>query len=271
MNLVQAARRSFRAELVKLWRPSTLVGMGVLTVLSVLSAVLIVSLADEPGTLPGDGPAGFNTTTDQLAAASGVARGFTGGSTFAGLLVFLVFAIMMTLEYSQGTVRTVFVREPRRVGWLIGRLAVLLTLVAVALVAALALSVTAATIVAGIRGIDTSAWWSSDGASALASGYGNVLLSSALFAIAGTVLGLVLRSTALALAVGVAWMFPLEHIVQGTWRDASHVLPGLVFDAVAQGGVPNASYQTALTIGLVYATVVAALGAIVLTRRDVTA
>ncbi|MCK9896649.1 ABC transporter [Frankia sp. AgB32] len=273
MNLVLAVRRSFRAELIKLWRPSTVVGMGLLGALTVLSTVLIVSLADpaRPRTRPVEGPAGFAVTTDQLATATGIARGFTGGSTFTGLLIFLVFAITITLEYSQGTLRTVFLREPRRLGWLAGRLAVMLTLVAVALAAALALSVGVAYAVARIRGIDTGAWWSADGAAALGSGYGNVLLASTFFGVAGTVLGLVLRSTALTLAVGVAWLFPLEHIVQGSWRGATHVFPGLVFDAVGQGGIADASYGTALTVSLAYALGAAALGAVTLTRRDVTA
>jgi hypothetical protein len=273
MNLLLSARRSFDAELVKLWRPSTVVGMGLLAALSVLSTVLIVSLADpaRPGAGPGEGPAGFDITTNQLSAASGIARGFTGGSTFTGLLIFLVFAIIITLEYSQGTLRTLFLREPGRLGWLVGRMAVMLAMVAAALVAALVLSVGVALAVAGIRGIDTSDWWSADGAGALASGYLNVLLAATFFGVVGTVLGLVLRSTALTLAVGVAWTFPIEHIVQNSWHGATHVFPGLVFDAVGQGGVIDASYGTALVVGVAYAVGAAALGAIALARRDITA
>ncbi len=273
MNLVLAIRRSFRAELIKLWRPSTVVAMSLLAALTALSTVLIVSLADpaRPRTGPVEGPAGFAVTTDQLATASGIARGFTGGSTFTGLLIFLVFAITITLEYSQGTLRTVFLREPRRLGWLVGRLAVMLALVVVALAVALGLSVGVAAVVARIRGIDTSAWWSADGAAALGSGYGNVLLASAFFGVVGTVLGLVVRSTALTLAVGVAWTFPLEHIIQGSWRGATHVFPGLVFDAVGQGGLVDAGYGTALAVGSAYALGAALLGAVALTRRDITA
>lgn len=275
MNVVLAARRSFRAELIKLWRPSTAVAMGLLAALSVLSTVLVVSLADPAspgGPRPGDGngPGGFDVTTQQLAGATGIARGFTGGATFVGLLIFLVCAIAITLEYGQGTLRTLFLREPGRRGWFAGRVAVTLTLVALALLAALVLSVAVAVAVAGVRGIDTSAWWSADGARALASGYLNVLLAATFFAVAGTVLGLVLRSTALALSIGVAWMFPIEHIIQNSWSGASRVFPGLAFDAVSQGGVADASYVTALLVGAAYAVGAAALGTITLTRRDVT-
>jgi hypothetical protein len=275
MNVALAARRSYRAELIKLWRPSTAVAMGLLAALSVLSTVLVISLADTDGPAgpapgSGNGPAGFDVTTGQLAAASGIARGFTGGATFTGLLIFLVCAIAITLEYGQGTLRTLFLRVPNRRGWLAGRLAVTLTLVALALVAALVLSVAVAVAVAGIRGIDTSAWWGTEGVRTLASGYLNALLAAAFFAVLGTVLGLVVRSTALTLAIGVAWTFPIEHIVQASWSGATRVFPGLVFDTISQGGVVDASYGPALLLGIGYVLVAAAVGTVLLTRRDVT-
>jgi hypothetical protein len=273
MNLVLAVRRSYRAELIKLWRPSTAVAMAMLALLSVLSTVLVIGLAeaDGPGAATAGRPAGFDVTTGQVSAAGGMALGFTGGSAFTGLLIFLVFAITITLEYSQGTLRTLFLREPRRLGWLTGRMALMGVLVAVALGAALVLSVAVGLAVASIRGIDTSAWWSADGCQQLASGYLNALVAAAFFGVAGTVLGLVLRSTALTLAVGVAWTFPIEHIIQESWGASNRVLPGLVFNAIGQGGVSDAGYGTALLVGTAYAVGAALLGAIALSRRDVTA
>ncbi|MCM3886236.1 ABC transporter [Frankia sp. R82] len=277
MNTVRSAWRSLQAELVKAWRPSTVVTMGLLAALSVLSTVLVLALADDPsggtpGPRPGagDGPSGFDVTTDQLAAASGIARGFAGGSTFTGLLIFLVVAIAITLEYGQGTLRTLFLREPRRLGWLAGRLVLTLALVTAALIAALVLSVAAAVAVAGVRGIDTSAWWSADGARALATSYRNALLAATCFSVVGTALGVVLRSTAVTLAVGVAWMFPLEHIIANSWTGATRVFPGLVFDAVGQGGLVDASYGSALAVGGAYAAGAVAVAGLALARRDVT-
>ncbi|WP_198286937.1 hypothetical protein [Frankia sp. QA3] len=147
----------------------------------------------------------------------------------------------------------------------------MLTLVAVALIAALVLSVAVGLAVAAIRGIDTSAWWSADGFGHLASGYLNALVAAAFFGVAGTVLGLVLRSTALTLAVGVAWTFPIEHIVQDSWGASTRVFPGLVFDAIGRGGVAEAGYGTALLVGTAYAIGATMLGAVALSRRDVTA
>ncbi|CAJ59337.1 MULTISPECIES: ABC transporter permease [Frankia] len=273
MNLVLAARRSLRAELIKLWRPSTAVAMAILAVLSVLSTALLFGLADAggPGAAGAGGSGGFGVTTGQVSAADGMALGFISGSTFTGLLIFLVFAITITLEYSQGTLRTLFLREPRRLGWLAGRMSVMLALTAAALIGAVVLSVGVGYVTATLRGIDTSAWWSGDGVRHLASGYLNALVAAAFFGVAGTVLGLVLRSTALTLAVGVAWTFPIEHIIQESWGASNRVLPGLVFDAIGQGGVSDAGYGTALLVGTAYAMGAALLGAITLARRDVTA
>ncbi|CAO5156810.1 ABC transporter [Frankia sp. AiPs1] len=272
-SIASSARRSFGAELVKLWRPSTAVAMGLLAALSVLSTVLVVSLADDGpsggGSGSGGGPSGFDVTTGQLSAAAGIARGFAGGSTFTGLLIFLVVAIAITLEYGQGTLRTLFLREPRRLGWLAGRMALTLLLIAASLIAALVLSVAAAALVARIRGLDTSAWWSAAGTRALASGYLNALLSAAGFGVVGTALGVALRSTPLTLAVGVAWMFPLEHIIGDSWSGAARIFPGLVFDAVSQGGVPDARYAPALLAGIAYTLAAAAVAALALARRDV--
>lgn len=275
MSHVLAARRAFRAELLKLWRPSTLVAMGILALLSTLATILIISLADPAGPTTGSsgsgGSSGFDVTTNALSTAKGITLGFTGGSSFTGLLVFLVFAITITSEYSQGTIRTLFLREPRRLSWLAGRVAVMLSLVAAALLAALVVSVFVGLAVAQIRGIDTSAWWSLDAAGHAASSYLNALVAAAFFGLVGTVLGLVLRSTPLTLAVGIAWTFPLEHILQDSWSGSNGVLPGLVFDAISQGGVTDASYGAALLVGAAYTLGATVIGAASLARRDVTA
>lgn len=264
--------RAFRSELIKLRRPSTGLAIGLLGLLSVLSTVLVMALADETAPAPGTGaPPSFEITLAQLTEAEGLVFGFRGGTTFAGLLIFIVFTIGMTSEYGQGTLRTVFLREPRRLGWLAGRFGLMLSGVAIALLAAMALSIGMATVMAAIRDVDTSAWWTAAAAGEAASSYLNALLAATFFAIAGTALGIVLRSTTLALIAGIAWTFPLEHIIQDAWSPATGILPGLVFDAVGQGGLPDASYGSTLTLGAGYAVLAAVVGALSLTRRDVTA
>ena len=68
-------------------------------------------------------------------------------------------------------------------------------------------------------------------------------------AVAGTTLGLLIRSTTTAVLVAFAWTFPLEHIVQNAWQDAAKYLPGLVFANTSMGGSDVAGYSGPLLLG----------------------
>lgn len=265
--------RVYRAELYKLARPATVLAIVVVALLGVLSNVLLFALADN-GPPTGPGRAGFSITLGQLAAARGVAAGFSAGMTFVGLLTFIIFIVLVTMEYGQGTLRTQLLYEPRRAIWLGGKFAALFTVLAVALLAALGASLVTAMAMGQLRGVDMSAWWSGDGIAEIASGYTNALLACTFYGLAGTMLAILIRSTAVALAVGFAWMFPLEHIIQNSWADAGRVFPGLLFGVVAGGGRTAdaaASYGSALLAAAVYVAVFAAVGVASLVRRDVTA
>ncbi|MGF7238075.1 MAG: ABC transporter permease, partial [Frankia sp.] len=243
--------RAYRAEMLKLRRPATLAGIGLVAALSVLATSLTFALAKTGAPKIDDN--GFTESLGSLARPGGLTAGFVGAMTLAGLLVLVVMIVSMTSEYSQGTLRTVLVVQPRRGAWLVGKFGALLTVVTAAVVVALATSVVTAVIAAEIRGVDTSAWFTTD---ALSSGAGNFLnawLAAAFFGAVGVALGVLVRSTAVALAIGVAWAFPLEHIIQNAWAGATHVFPGLLFSSLALGGVPDAGYRTALLAGLAYA------------------
>ncbi len=264
--------RVYRAELYKLARPATVVAIAVVALLGVLSNVLLFALADD-GPPVGPGQAGFSITLGQLAAARGVAAGFSAGMAFVGLLTFMIFIVLVTMEYGQGTLRTQLLLEPRRATWLGGKFAALLTVVAVALLAALGASIVTALAMGQLRGVDMSAWWSGDGIAEVASGYTNALLACTFYGLAGTALAILLRSTPVALAAGFAWMFPLEHIVQESWAGATRAFPGLLFEVVSAGGrtAEAASYGSSLLTAAAYVAVFATVGVASLTRRDVTA
>jgi hypothetical protein len=264
--------RAYRAELYKLARPLTVLAVAVVALFGVLSNVLVFALADDgPPVTPGE--AGFSITLGQLAAARGGVAGFSAGMTFVGLLTFMMFIVLVTMEYGQGTLRTQLLREPRRAVWLGGKVAALMSVLAVALLAALGASLLTAVAMGQARGVDMSAWWTADGIAEIASGYVNALLACAFFGLAGTALGILVRSTAIALAVGFAWMFPLEHIIAESWTDANQVFPGLLFAVVSAGGrtAEAVPYDSALLAAAVYVAVFAAVGVASITRRDVTA
>ncbi len=263
--------RALHAELLKLRSRGTLVAIAAVAVMGMLASVLAFALADNTAR-PLDGPGeGFAMTLARLAGPDGPSIGFAAGMTFVGLLVFVVFTANITSEYGQGTLRTLLLQQPRRVAWLAGKLTAMFMIMAMALLVALALSVATAVVMAQLRGVDTSQWWTAAAGRAAAASFLNAFLATTFFALTATALGVLTRSTVLALAIGIAWMLPIEHIIQQAWDGATRTFPGLVFDAVARGGLPDASYGPALALAAGYAGVAAALAVAGLTRRDVTA
>ncbi|MGH3743855.1 MAG: ABC transporter permease [Mycobacteriales bacterium] len=262
--------RAYRAELLKLRRPATLVAVLLAAALSLLSTVLVFALAD-PGRPGARSAPGFVTTIGQLTEPGGLTQAFALGMSLIGLLVFVLSVVAVTSEYAQGTLRTVLLAQPRRAAWLGGKLVALCTVIAAALVLALAVGIVAALAMAQIRGVDTGQWASTAAVTDALGNLVNALVGAVLFTLAGTALGVLLRSTVLALAVGVAWTFPIEHIIQNAWPGATEVFPGLLFATVAVGGVPDAPYRDALLAAVGYGVVALVLAITSFVRRDVVA
>lgn len=255
--------------LIRRWFPVP--AMGGLTVMAVLSTVLTFALAEESPRSDLGGPGSLLPTLPALGTPAGLVLGFRAGSAFAGALLLILSAVMITNEYNQGTIRMIFMRQPRRVAWLAGRLGALLVPVALALLAAFVVSAATAVVMAQIRGVDTSQWWTLDAAESAGRMYLNVLVATTFFMLAGTALGIVIRSTMAVVMVSFAWAFPLEHIIQDAWWQATGVLPGLVFDTIGAGGAVDVGYSRALLLGIGYAVLFLVIAATSLARRDVTA
>jgi ABC-type transport system involved in multi-copper enzyme maturation permease subunit len=259
---------AFRSELVKLGRRSTLLAAGaVLPFLALLATTLVILNAnDAPVVGRGDG---FEPSLAQLGSTEGLTAGFRASTGFLGILVFVLFLTSVTGEYVQGTMRTLLVREPRRARLLLGKVTAVLSLVAVSLLLAELLSIGLAAVLVDGRGVGTAAWWTGAGWQQAGGDYLNAVLGAALFGALGTAVGLLVRSTAVGLAIGLAWLMPVEHIVQNAWADAERWFPGLLFDAVARGGTALTSYGRSLTMGGALAAVLLAAGATSFLRRDV--
>lgn len=265
--------RSLRAEWLKLRRKSVYWGVVVaLPGFAALATALAFATA-KSGTDSGRNPViiGTGTSLSGLAQARWLTQGFSGAATFVGLVVFVLFLSSMTGEYHQGTLRVALTRQPRRGALVLGKLGALLTLIAAALLAAEVVGAATAVLLAKIRDVPTANWFTTAGLSDAASNYGNALMASALFGTAGLALGALLRSTMVGLAVGLAWLGPLEHILQLSWTSAGRWLPGLLFDAVDVGGNDVVSFGRALVSSIIVSVVIIAAGALTFMRRDVTA
>ncbi|MCW2601382.1 MAG: putative transporter integral rane protein [Frankiales bacterium] len=263
-----AVAGAFRSELVKLGRRSTLYTAGaVLPLLALLATTLLFVNA---GTVATTGPdARFAPTLGVLAQPGGLTAGFNGANGFLGILVFVLFLTSFSSEYSQGTLRTLLVREPRRGRLMLGKLAAIVLLVAASLLAAEVVSGGLSLVLASVRDVPTSHWFTGTGVQQALADYANALVAATFFGVLGAALGVLVRSTAVGLAIGLAWLMPLEHIIENAWADAAKWFPGLLFDAVSAGGTQVTSYDRALLMGGAFAVLALAVGAVSFVRRDV--
>jgi ABC-2 type transport system permease protein len=261
--------RSVRSELLKLRRPSVLFGGGgAMLTFALLATVLAFLTADAGPGRPTNGN-DIALTLDQLGSAGGLTRGFSIAAGFIGLLVFVVFLTSVTSEYVQGTLRGLLTRQPKRGRLLAGKLVALLACTAVALLTAEVVSAAAAVALAGVRDVPTGEWFTGTGLLAAAGDYANALLNATFFGMLGAGVGVILRSTVLALGVGLAWLMPIEHIIQNAWAGAGRWFPGLLFEAVARGGTEVTSYQRSLVLATAAAGLALIAGTATFVRRDV--
>ena len=95
------------------------------------------------------------------------------------------------------------------------------------------------------------------------------MLAALFYGAIGNALGVLIRSTPLALAVALVWALPLEHIINLAWNGASHWFPALLPDAIAAGGTSLVSYERALLLGAFYGMAALLIGGIAFVCRDI--
>ena len=256
---------AFQSEWIKLKRAPVLGAVvGAMAAFAALASVLVVT-----GSLGNDaGPFDASTIVD-LAAAEGVASGLGLAAQFIGIVALVMVAWMVAREFGDGTIRNLLIRMPQRMRLAGGKFGALAALLTVGVVVAVGAAVVAAFATAPASGVDTGAWISMDGLVAVAEGAGQLLLATLGWATLGALLGVVLRSGALAVGVGLAWMLPVEGLLGASIGDAADLLPGNVFATIA-GGASEISYTAALLLGLLYAAAAAAISLTVFKRHDVT-
>lgn len=259
---------SLRAELVKVLRPRVLVIAALATaVFSIGSATVVLTSADPAGT-PASGR-GVSAAT--LADAGGGTDVFMTAISFAGVLVFVVFVGVVAIEFSRGTFRTMLLYQPRRVRLLAGKMAGLLLFAAAILAIAELLTWLTARVIAPTQNIDVTSWTTLDALGQALTDYGSALFWVAGYALLGMTVAVLARSVPIALAIGIAWAGPFEHLLQDSWSPAQRVFPGLLLEAFSAGDTTDVSAARALATVAFYAIAAATVAATVFARRDVTA
>ena len=258
---------TIRAELVKLRRRRVLVGAGAFALLFALAAASAVILSAPAAGGPGE----RRPTLSSLAEAGGGTAAFAVAVSFLGLLVLVLVVARVTGELSHGTMRTLLMRQPHRLRLLAGTTVALLGAAAGLLLVTEVLTWGASLALAPTQGIPTSEWLTAAALEAALADLGTALAVVAGWTALGVALATLIRSTPLALGVGIAWAGPFEHLLADGWEPATRWFPGLVLEALGAGGTGDVSLARALTLGACYAGVAAAAAAVSFSRRDVTA
>jgi hypothetical protein len=101
--------------------------------------------------------------------------------------------------------------------------------------------------------------------------YVSVLFWVTGYALLGMTLAVLVRSVPVALAIGIAWAGPFEHLLQDAWSPAERFFPGLLLEAFVAGGTLDVSVSRALLTVTVYLVLAATIAATTFARRDITA
>jgi ABC-type transport system involved in multi-copper enzyme maturation permease subunit len=258
---------TIRAELVKVLRRRVLVITALTTLLFSVGSAAIVAAAAEPA---GERVSGRGVTVASLSDAGGGTEVFTTAVSFAGTFLFVVFVGVVAVEFSRGTFRTMLIHQPRRLRLLAGKTTALLAFAAAVLAVTEVLTWTAARLLAPTQDVATGSWVSADALGQGLTDYGSVLFWVTGYAVLGTTLAVLVRSVPVALAIGIAWAGPFEHLLQDAWDPATRFFPGLLLEAFVAGGTPDVTATRALFTVAVYVTAAAAIAGTVFARRDVT-
>jgi ABC-type transport system involved in multi-copper enzyme maturation permease subunit len=268
---------AFLASWTKLRRPALLWGTyGALAILSALITTLIFMNAGQTAVTatqggPGGPPGQGTTTLATLAGSNGLLTGLSSSVMLIGVVALCVAASQIAGEYSQGTLRNLLIRRPQRLELLGGTWAALVTFMAGAVAVAAVTSGVVALIAAQARGIDTTAWFGSDGVTTSLNTLGEVALAIAGYTTLGAALGSILRAPVVAVAVAIGWLLPIEQILSSVIDGSSRWLPGSLLTAVASGGTATVAFGAALMTTVAYLAVAMGTAGFLFKRRDVTA
>ncbi|MPZ22315.1 MAG: ABC transporter permease [Dehalococcoidia bacterium] len=259
--------RVFWAEISKLTqrRPLILATAAVLVAAFVVTAVVFLSA--EPAEVGPGRQEGF--TLEELGEAGGASRAFAAVMAVTGIFVLAVFTASWATEFSQGTFRTLLLKEPRRLALLAGKMAGMLTFAAVAMFVGLIVTWLVSLMMAPGQDVSTDAWFSLDAVAEAGATYASALFVVAAWAGFGMMLAVLLRSVPLGLGLGIAWAGPFENLTADAWDGAYRWYPGLLLRALAEGGTADVTWERALALLAGYLVVAVSAAALMFNRRDV--
>lgn len=273
---------SARAELLKVRkRPATWVLLGVWLTMTLAFGYLIPYLIFRSDPADPLARSVFAETLPAQLDASAIA----GLPLFGGAIALIFGVLLAGSEYGWDTVKTLLVQGPGRLQVYASKLAVLVIALGALVVVTFVLSGGASAVIAAAE--SQPADWPPVSAVIRALGAGWLILGA--WGTLGLMLGFLSRGTSLAIGLGLVWLLVIENLIRGlsTLTDVFDVvqraLPGVNAGSLAaalgatQGGEAGAPGVDAVTTGpeatvilAGYVVASAAVGLVVLRRRDVT-
>lgn len=259
--------RIFKSEWRKLRRPTLFLGTlaAVIGLTGLISSLLFLLLDSERG----NGREGMIITRETLALPNGLYVGFANSAGLLGVIALCVFAAQTAIEYTNGTLRNLLVREPRRLLVLAGKYLAMISFALITVCFSAIVSVGISASLANVKDVKTDLWYTSSALSLFGSTFGNVLLSVISYGTVGMTLGLLLRSPISSISIALAWILVVENILSATVDGISKWLPGQLMSSIpVQFGV-DFSYSWALIGSASYLLISGAAATILFKRRDV--
>jgi len=257
--------RVVKSELIRLWRPSLLVGgIGLMALFGALSTLISFVGAGTTGA----GPAAYFPTEAALAANDGMVAGLALGSQLLGIVALSLWAIALASDYQTGMIRLLVQAEPRRIKLLAGKVLALVVFTLVGTLAATLLAVGAAYLLAPALDISTSAW-STSTLGTLLEAYGRLSLSTMVWGVIGLTLATVTRSAGVSIAAGIGWVVVFETMLQGVATNLADKMPGAMLTALAAGGTSAVGFRTAILLAAVYTLVGLGIAGLITHRREI--
>jgi ABC-type transport system involved in multi-copper enzyme maturation permease subunit len=258
---------ALRSEWILLNRRRLWLVLGVITtVYTVAATALVISTAEPLRQQSEDG-----LSLEALAGAGGATTAVIFSIAFAFLLVFALFAASTGNEFTRGTLRTALTLQSNRMSLMAGKLAARALVAAIVMAGAFVIGSITAGVVAPAQDVGTDGWFGLSAVGEAVEDYLRAIVFVGGFALVGTTIAVVLRSTPIALGVGLLWFGPIENVI-GEGQDwAERWFPGMVLRSIVRPEAPDAiATPAALTTLGAYAAICAAAIAIVMSRRDVT-
>jgi hypothetical protein len=256
----------YRSQLLLLNRRRTWTIAGLATLVFTVSATLLGISSAEPARAGGGGLA-----LEALAGPGGATAGVIWAVSFGAILVLVTFISTTGNDFARGTFRTALLHHPGRWTYLAGKVAALMTVTLVLMLAALLIGWATAAAVAPGNDVDTTGWFGLEALAQAGGDFGRLAAWAFGHAVIGTTIAVLCRSTPVALGIGIVWFGPVENILSDDVAAAFDWFPGLLLRAIVAPGNPEvASTGRAVAMVAAYTVVCVAVIATAVQRRDVT-